>query len=346
MKALFVGLGSIGQRHLRNLVTLVPNIEISAVRSIHSKNFVFSKNNKILKNSNLVKKYNINQFFNLDQALKVNFDLVFITNPSSLHFEVAKQAVASGANVFIEKPAVDNLRDLLKLVALEKEFKGKIFIGYQYRFHPVIKKSLEIIESKMLGNIVSARFKNGEYLPDWHPYEDYRDSYASIKKLGGGSLLTQIHDIDYATILLGKPYELYAVGGKNSSLEVNVEDSVQILMKVKQRNKNIPVSISLNYLEKPAERIFEIIGDKGKIFCDLNLNVIEYYLHIKKNKKSIFSFSNFQRNDMFLDEMKAFLDFVSGNKKAGISLRDSAMSLKIVFLSKKSMTSGKSQIIN
>ena len=346
MKALFIGLGSIGQRHLRNLITLAPKVEISAVRGKNSKNFVFSKNNKILKNSNLVKKYNINEFSNLNQALKVDFDLVFITNPSSLHFVAAKQAIASGAYVFIEKPAVDNLRDLKKLEKLDMVYKGKIFIGYQYRFHPVIKKSLTLIEKKMLGNLVSARFKNGEYLPDWHPYEDYRDSYASIKKLGGGSLLTQIHDLDYATLLLGKPSELYAVGGKNSSLEVNVEDSVQILMNVKKRKKSIPVSISLNYVEKPPKRIFEIIGDQGKIFCDLNANIIEYYSHMNKNKKSIFSFSSLKRNDMFLDEMKAFLDFASGNKSAGISLKDSAMSLKIVFSSKKSMISGKSQIIN
>ena len=198
----------------------------------------------------------------------------------------------------------------------------------------------------MLGNIVTARFKNGEHLPDWHPYEDYRDSYASNRKLGGGTLLTQIHDLDYSTLLLGMPRDLYAVGGKNSSLEVDVEDSVQILMNIQIRNKSIPVSISLNYVEKPSERTYEIVGDQGKILCDLNANTIDLHFHTQKNKKSTFSFASFQRNDMFVDEMKAFLSFASGNKNAGISLKDSAMSLKIVFLSKKSIKSGKNQKIN
>jgi predicted dehydrogenase len=346
MKALFIGLGSIGQRHLRNLIALNPNIEISAVRGKNSKNLVFSKNNKILKNSNLVTKYKITEFSNLSKALKYHFDIIFITNPSSLHFKIAKQAIASGAYIFIEKPAVDNEKDFFELEALEKSYQGKIFVGYQYRFHPVIKKSSYLIRNNLLGNIVSARFKNGEYLPDWHPYEDYRQSYAACKKLGGGTLLTQIHDLDYSTLLLGAPIELFAVGGKNSSLEVDVEDSIQILMNTKIKNKKIPISISLNYVEKPPERTFEVIGDKGKILCDLNKNTIYWHSHTKKNKKSKFSFPAFKRNDMFLDEMKAFLSFASGNKKIGISLKDSEMSLKIVFLAKKSMKSGKTQKIN
>tara|TARA_B100000767_G_C19772645_1_gene540878 strand:- start:3569 stop:4615 length:1047 start_codon:yes stop_codon:yes gene_type:complete len=346
MKALFIGLGSIGQRHLRNLIALNPNIEISAVRGKNSKNLVFSKNNKILKNSNLVTKYNITEFSNLSKALKHHFDIIFITNPSSLHFKIAKQAIASGAYIFIEKPAVDNEKDFFELEALEKSYQGKIFVGYQYRFHPVIKKSSYLIRNNLLGNIVSARFKNGEYLPDWHPYEDYRQSYAASKKLGGGTLLTQIHDLDYSTLLLGAPIELFAVGGKNSSLEVDVEDSIQILMNTKIKNKKIPISISLNYVEKPPERTFEVIGDKGKILCDLNKNTIHWHSHTKKNKKSKFSFPAFKRNDMFLDEMKAFLSFASGNKKIGISLKDSEMSLKIVFLAKKSMKSGNTQKIN
>ena len=346
MKALFIGLGSIGQRHLRNLIALHPNTKISAVRGKNSKNFVFSKNNKILKNSNLVNTYNITEFSNLSKALKCHFDIIFITNPSSLHFKIAKQAIASGAYIFLEKPAVDNEKDFFELEVLEKSYRGKIFVGYQYRYHPVIKKSLYILQNNLLGNVVSARFKNGEYLPDWHPYEDYRESYAASKNLGGGTLLTQIHDLDYSTLLLGTPTELFAVGGKNSSLEVNVEDSVQILMNTIIKNKKIPISISLNYVEKPPERTFEVIGDKGKILCDLNKNTIYHYSHTKKNIKSKFSFSHFKRNDMFLDEMKAFLSFASGNKKAGISLKDSAISLKIVFSSKKSIKSGKSQKIN
>jgi len=344
MRALFIGLGSIGQRHLRNLISLKPNIEISAIRRKNSKNFIFDKNNKIVKNSNLVKEYNIRQFSSINAALKIRFDFIFITNPSSLHFVIAKKAISSGAYLFIEKPVVHTERDFMEIIKLNKLYKGKIFVGYQYRFHPIIKKSAELLKNHSLGSIISARFKNAEHLPDWHPYEDYRESYASRKKLGGGSLLTQIHDLDYSILLLGMPQEVYAVGGKNSSLEVDVEDSVQILMKTKIKNKNVPVSISLNYLEKPVERVFEIIGDKGKIVGDLNTNTMVLYLYKGRNSK--FNYKNFERNDMFVDEMKAFLDFSSGKDSSGITLEDSGRSLKIVFLSKKSILTGKSQKLN
>ena len=346
MKALFIGLGSIGQRHLRNLLQLMPEVDLSAVRRKHSKDIVFDDNNKILKNTTLVKKYNLSEFSSLTQALKTKFDLIFITNPSSFHFKAAKQAITSGAFIFIEKPAVHDEKDLLELEDLDGIYKQKIFVGYQYRFHPVIKKSRELLNNNALGNLVSARFKNAEYLPDWHPYEDYRDSYAAKKKLGGGTLLTQIHDLDYSTFLLGSPKELFAVGGKNSSLEVDVEDCVQILMSIPKKNKNIPVSISLNYVEKPSERTYEIIGDSGKIVCDLNNSILRWHSNDKGRKFLTFSYDNFKRNDMFLDEMKAFLSFALGNAQVCISLKDSALSLRLVFLAKKSMMSRESYQLN
>lgn len=343
MKALFIGLGSIGQRHLRNLLALEPNAEIFAIRNQKSKTYVFNKNNKILKNSNLINKYKIQEYKNVSEALsKQIFNLIFITNPSSLHFKIAESVISSGAYIFIEKPAVHSEKDLKKLHILNEANNGKIFVGYQYRFHPAIKKSYKIINDNLLGNIVSARFKNGEYLPDWHPYEDYRASYAARKDLGGGALLTQIHDLDYASFLCGIPTELFAVGGKNSSLELDVEDSVQILMKIKINNNNIPVSISLNYLEKPGQRIFEVIGDQAKLECDLNRNIIK----VSPSNGlacSTFSFSKYERNDMFIDEMKAFLLFASGNSSELISLLDASMSLKIAFLSEQSLKFGRVQ---
>tara|TARA_A100001011_G_scaffold400274_1_gene513739 strand:- start:11964 stop:12992 length:1029 start_codon:yes stop_codon:yes gene_type:complete len=342
MKALFIGLGSIGQRHLRNLVTLEPDVHISALRRKKSKDFVFNNKNKIIKNTTLEKKYNITIFSNLNQALKTKFDLIFITNPSSLHFSVAKQAIGSGSYIFIEKPAVHLEKDLLELQTLD--FQKKIFVGYQYRFHPVIQKTKELLNNNELGNLISARFKNAEYLPDWHPYEDYRDSYAAQKKLGGGALLTQIHDLDYSTYLLGPPSEIFAVGGKHSSLDVNVEDSVQILMSILKDNKRLPVSISLNYVERPPERVYEIVGDRGKIQCDLNKNTL--HLHSDNSNLRNFSYSTFDRNDMFLDEMKAFLNFASGNSRDCISLNDSSLSLKMVFLAIKSMSNKKSYKLN
>ena len=106
----------------------------------------------------------------------------------------------------------------------------------------------------------------GEYLPDWHPWEDYRQSYASRKELGGGALLVQIHEMDYLYWLFGKPSRIYAVGGQLSSLEVDVEDTVSTLMDC----AGVPVHLQQDFVQRPSRRTLLIVGNEGKIFVDFN----------------------------------------------------------------------------
>ena len=110
-------------------------------------------------------------------------------------------------------------------------------MGFQFRFHPLLKTVKKMLLKKEIGNVVSASFVNGEYLPNWHKYENYSSSYASKKVLGGGCILTQIHEIDYAIWLLGKPNTLFAVGDNLSKLKIDVEDSTQILLNNQKEKK-------------------------------------------------------------------------------------------------------------
>ena len=194
------------------------------------------------------------------------------------------------------------------------------------------------MEEGQIGNIVGAQLVNGEYLPNWHPYEDYRLSYASRKDLGGGALVTQIHDFDYATWLFGKPEKIYAVGGHFSDLEVDVEDSAQILMQI----KGIPVSIQLDYLQWPPRRMLSVTGDKGSIKCDLSTMELTVSNRITETVKKQ-NFPNFNRNDLFIDEMKNFLAFVNGDENPVVTLTDGATSLRIALAAKSSMINGNSK---
>ena len=337
MKALFVGLGSIGQRHLRNLKKIRPDIDIMAVRSQRVAP-VLSDSNQVINGVNIQDNYGLLEFDSLDKALACKPDIVFVTNPSSMHIDTAKEALKSNAFIFIEKPISHNYDGVEELIKIEKSMGiNKIFVGYQFRFNPALKLVKKLLKENLIGNIVGAQFVNGEYLPNWHPYEDYRLSYASRNDLGGGAIVSQIHDFDYATWLFGNPQKIYAVGGHLSELEIDVEDSVQVIMQC----NDIPISIQLDYLQWPPRREVSIIGDKGSIQCNLITMEVVVNNRITKNIEK-YDFPNFNRNDLFLDEMKNFLAFASGNESPVVNFLDGASSLRIALAAKSSMISGNS----
>jgi predicted dehydrogenase len=336
MKALFVGLGSIGQRHLRNLKKLRPDIDIMAVRSTN-KAPVLSDLNQIVSDLTVREHYQLKEFASLQEALRQKPDMVFVTNPTSLHIEVVRTALASGCYIFVEKPLSHDWEGVDELITAERNTgSNRIAIGYQFRFNPALHLIKKILTEKLIGRVTGAQLINGEYMPGWHPYEDYRTSYAARKDLGGGAIVTQIHDFDYAIWLFGKPDQLFAVGGQLSELEVDVEDSVHILMKCKDNGKTLPVTISLDYLQWPPKRTINIVGDRGSIQC--NLIKMEVIVNDRVNDHiETHNFPNFDRNKLFLDQMSNFLAFVSGKEIPVVNLNNGADSLRVALAARASM---------
>jgi len=185
MKALFIGLGSIGQRHLRNLRKLRPDVEIMAVRSTNTAP-VLSDSNQIISGVSIAGHYQLKEFDSLQEALGQKPDAVFVTNPTSLHIEVVRTALEAGCYIFVEKPLSHEWEGVDDLMAAEEKTGSKrIAIGYQFRFNPALQLIKKIINEKLIGRMTGAQLINGEYMPDWHPYEDYRASYAARNDLGG-----------------------------------------------------------------------------------------------------------------------------------------------------------------
>ncbi|SVD71611.1 uncharacterized protein METZ01_LOCUS424465, partial [marine metagenome] len=239
-KALFIGLGSIGQRHLRNLRRIAgDSIDVIAYRSKRNVP-VLSDQMEVIEGVDLSNLYNVHEFDDLDQALAEKPDMVFVTNPTSMHIPVAMKAVEAGCHLFMEKPISHDWRGVEELANLVKRKKRVALVGYQFRFHPVLKQVAEWLDQKRIGRLISAHLFLGEYLPSWHPYEDYRQAHPARKDLGGGVLVTQIHEFDYALWFFGMPQKVYAVGGHLSHLEVDVEDCVTVLMHCHYKGRPLP----------------------------------------------------------------------------------------------------------
>ena len=230
MKFLMVGLGSIGQRHLRNLRTLLgPSPEVLAYR-VRKLSQVLTDQMTIESDTGLEEKYGVRVFSDLEKALREQPDAALICNPNSLHIPVAVAAAEAGCHLFIEKPLSHNLDGVDELLRIVKDRNVAGLVAFQLRFHPLVRKLRDLIQQGAIGHVISVRAEMGEYMPGWHPYEDYRQAYAARREQGGGSLFAQIHEIDYLYWLFGVPRRLVAMGGHMSSLEIDVEDIASVLM--------------------------------------------------------------------------------------------------------------------
>ncbi len=340
MKCLFAGLGSIGQRHVRNLRQLLGNeVDILAYRSI-GQSPVLNPDMTVKAGAAIETTYQIRSFDRLDDALAERPDAVFVTNPNRLHLSVALAAAKAGCHMFIEKPLSDSWDGVDELIEVAENKKLVAFVAYQFRFHPGLRCIKSLLEERRLGRLIAGHIVNGEYLPDWHPYEDYRQSHAARRELGGGSLRIQTHEFDYALWLFGMPRSLYAVGGHLSHLEVDVEDSVSVLMACEERpRERYPVHLHLDYLQRPPQRLCEVIGDAGRARYDFYANRVEVD-DLRTRTHQVIEFKGFDRNEMFLDELRHFLACLRGEAQPLVGLREAARSLQLSLWAEKSLSTG------
>jgi predicted dehydrogenase len=336
MKILFVGLGGIGQRHVRNLRHLLgSDVDIIAYRTRRQTHVITPELNAD-SNRNVEMEYSIQVSLDLNEALSQNPTIAFICNPSNLHVSVAEACIERGCDIFVEKPLSDSMDGLVKLVRNAADLKRVAMVGYQLRFHPCLKKIAEVVQSGSLGNLLAIRATVGEDLTRWHPYEDYRNMYASSGNLGGGVVLSQIHEIDYLYSLFGLPEQVFAVGGHWSDLEIDVEDTASILMTFRVGNRSLPVHLHQDYLQWPPNRQCELIGDRGKAVMDLRTPSVTIFKR-DNDTPEIHTFPDFERNQLFLDEMRHFLDCVRTRRKPVVDLKDGLQSLKMALAAKQSM---------
>ena len=333
MKILFVGLGSIGQRHLRNVKKFYPNTKLSAYRILNRKIILDNKNK--LQRDNLNKKYNIRVFKNFKESLKDKPDAIFICNPTSMHIKYALIAARNKINIYVDKPLSDKMTGVTKLYNLVKKNKIIFMIGYQMRFLESLNYVKSIVDKKILGRLCGANIYNGEFLPDMHKYENYRKTTMAMKKLGGGVINSQIHELDYCVYLFGNPKTIYANGGKFSNFNIDVEDYVNSNMSFE--NDNITVNLNLDFFQKPPIRKMFITGTKASLEWNYYKNevYINYYFSNKQVKKK---FGKFNRNEMFEEQIKYFYNLIRNKKRKNISdLYNGIISLKLSLKIKESI---------
>lgn len=343
MKFLICGLGSIGQRHVRMIQSVTGGTaEIASFRS-RRLDIVISDKLEASYGQSPEEHYGLTSFYSMDEALAWGPDAVFVTNPISMHIETALAAAKAGCHVFMEKPLDSSTALASELAGVLAEKSLTCMVGYQMRYHPGYRQIKQLLDDGVLGNLVSADLHFGEWLPGMHPYEDYRESHAARADQGGGVILCLSHEVDIAYWLFGKPTSVFASGGHLSDLEMDIEDTADIVLSMPRSGGSMPVHIHLDFLQKPQRRYIHIAGDKGSLVFDYRASELQLNL-IAEAAPVVTSFTDFQRNDMFLSEVRDFIACATAGTRAPISFEDGLAVLDICLAAKRSLETGRVEV--
>lgn len=320
MKFLVSGCGSIGKRHIRNLKALKAGQ-------------IIAHDVKIEQCREVEREYGIKAYSELEEALAEKPDVALICTPSSLHITPALRAAVNGCHLFIEKPLSHSLDGVAELIEIVNQKGLLTLVGCNMRFHPAMIIMKELLDKRVIGKVICIRVQAGQYLPDWHPGEDYRQGYSARKKLGGGVILDGIHEIDYVRWFLGEASQVFCFSGKLSSLEIETEDTAEIFLNFKT---GAIAEIHLDYIQRAYARSCQIIGEEGTILWDMNEGQVKCYSAANKEWQVFPQKPDYEINQMYVEEMRHFLLCLEGKVKPAQDISSAKKVLEIALAAKDS----------
>jgi predicted dehydrogenase len=322
--ALVVGGGSIGKRHLRNLLSTGRTAAIVEPRED--------------RRAEIATKHPAARIFGtLDEALAAErFEAGFICLPTAYHLPPAMELAKRGMHLFMEKPVaagVEGIPALLDAV----ESRGLVSMtGFCLRFFKPMVKAKELLSEGRVGRIVTARSFTGSYLPDWHPWEDYRAFYMAKKEMGGGVLLDECHAFDWMQWLVGPIQGVFSVVGTLSDLEVTSDDVCEVIARFGPRTVG---SIHLDMVDRASRTEVEIIGTTSTLLVDMHAHSVKLYDH-PNHKWHEWTFEP-SYDQMYIDEIDHFFDCVARKTKAVVDLRDGYRVQRVIDACARSNESGR-----
>jgi predicted dehydrogenase len=318
---LVAGSGSIGRRHLENLRRLGHDASLYRTG----------------RRDPAAPSLEAEEEFDLQRALEGGPRAVLVCNPSALHLQVALAAARAGAHLLVEKPLSHSFEGVAGLAQEVERRRLTALVGFQYRFHPGLRRVKAWLDEGALGEPVSAEVHWGEELASWHPGEDWRRSYAARADLGGGAVRTLCHPFDYLRWLLGE-VEAVSAFVSHRALGLEVEDTAHVSLRFAS---GALASVLLDYLQRPRAHGLELVGTRGRIrWSDADGSA---YLHDARRDRvtPFLPAPGFSRNDMFVDEMRHFLACLDGTATPQCTLEDGARALEIALLALRSAHEGR-----
>lgn len=322
-RAVVVGCGSIGQRHIRNLRVLGIT-DILAVRSRRGHAQDLDPGLKVQETDDW------------EAVAEFGPDIGVVANPTALHMDAAARLLPHVRGVFIEKPIDAALEPTRPFLTAAARRKVTTFVGFNLQFHPGVKTIFDLLRGSDLGAVLSVQCLAGHWLPDWHPYRDYRQAYFSRRELGGGPLLTLIHDIHLAAEIQGPGERVVAFGSTSDLIDADVESSVDVMIR---HTKGVS-QVHLDFLQRPPQRSGTISCERGWIRYDLIHGWVDIQTSNDTVPRRVWEAST-DSSDSYQAELELFLQYVrEGRVRHQFTVERALASQAIVDVATESLATG------
>lgn len=331
MRFLVVGLGSMGKRRIRNLKQLNQNEIIG-----------FDTREDRCKEAE--EKYQITAFTDIQESLKQKPDAMVISTPPDLHMKYAKIAIQNGMHFFTEASVVqDEMEEVIN------ELKNSDVIGLPsstMRYHPIIIGIQEILKKNIIGKPLAFLYHSGQYLPDWHPWEDYRKFYVSKRETGACREIVPF-EIIWLMSVFGKINNVNAMKGKISKLEADIDDIYNVLLEFEN---GVRGSLTVDVIARFPYRQLKILGEDGVIFTDWSERKIGYFTNesgwiYNKIDDGVIEKNYIHGDGPYIMEMDAFIKSIKKQIPQPYTFEEDFAILKVLEAIEKSSDSGIRQMI-
>lgn len=301
-KIAFVGLGSIATRHLKNVHAYLASQRDSCTVDLYRSSLGRPLAEELQPFVN-------NTYLYADEIpAERKYDVVFVTNPTSMHYDTVERFVAHTKSLFIEKPVFDSTEVDEKIFETIKDIPS--YVACPLHYNAVLQYVKQNVNPD---DVICARAMSSSYLPDWRPRQDYRKTYSAHKNMGGGVSIDLIHEWDYLTWLFGMPTEYHSMIKKVSNLEIDSDDLAIYIGK----NDKTSFELHLDYFGRQTQRTLDLFTADDTIHCDLIAGTVNYLMKgetIKLESK---------RNAFQMAEIEHFFDIIN-NKIANDSTPEHA----------------------
>ena len=297
LKVLLVGLGSIGRRHLQVVRAVTPQSKIMVLR--HA---------PVTESAELAD-FTTSSFSDVQEFQP---KLAVLSNPASLHAEIAQPLLAMGCHILIEKPLATNPTDGQSIYAAAQVTGCTVQMGYNLRYLPSLQFFRDQIRQGCIGKVLSIRCEVGQFLGSWRADSDYRQGVSARRELGGGVLLELSHELDYLDWIFGRIGWVSAWLGKQGDLEIDVEDTAHLVLGFQSAEAVPPVaSLSLDFIRHDTTRRCVAIGENGSLAWDAVKGTVKACLK-GGNDWHVLHRSNPERDFSYTAQWQGFLGAVSG----------------------------------
>ena len=293
-KAAIIGCGSIGQRHIRNLRKL----GIADIVALRSRKGHYQ---------DLPAELAVHEVDDWQKLFEQGVDIAIVSNPTSMHMDTASRLLGYAKGLFVEKPLGDSIDKIDKFLEQVEKSKTILYVGYNLVFHKGVQVVKEFLRKNDIGAPLSFQAQVGHWLPEWHPYEDFKKAYYARKDLGGGVIMTLIHEIHLAQEFFGDVASVYGLISPSDVLPLEVDTIADLMM---HHKSGVVSQLHLDFVQRPLHRSGVISCERGWIRYDLANGIVFAQIDGEDTPECLWKGTDYDSNQQYLDEMQTFLRFV------------------------------------